>query len=197
MICGVNPYADALLTMLVLEKIPRDVYRFRDVYMPDEETVGLVCRVGGRNRRNYQEIITLFQSHPCYIRDEDNDFDSTFLTIYFSVPSYYEAFGRAVFGLTDREHPLDKFQRIVNDMSDGVDNEHTERMLQVGQELMGKILSGSEGEVSNEDGAVTIKSLSAEEAQRKIREGWTPVVVDTDDASILEDMGYEIDIQED
>lgn len=89
------------------------------------------------------------------------------------------------------------FAGVVDDMRDGVDNEQTKRMLEVGRELVQKIVDGEEGEVANEDGAVVIKSLSPEEAKRKISEGWTPMVVDTDDVPLLEDMGYEVDIEED
>jgi hypothetical protein len=59
------------------------------------------------------------------------------MTAYFSVPPHIHA-------ITDNTPPLEKFQKAVNDMKDGVDNETTQRMLQVGQEIISKITSGED-----------------------------------------------------
>lgn len=197
MICGINPYTQALLKVLVLDEIPHGEYRLRDVYMPTPDTIGLVCRTGGGNRRQYNEIIIMFQNHPCYVDDADDDFDETFMTVYFRVPPHFEALACAIHGITDNTPPLEKFQKAVNDMKDGVDNESTQRMLQVGQEIVEQITSGESGEIANEDGAVMVENLTPEEVEKKMQEGWRPMLVDKDDVSTLRDMGYEVNPEED
>jgi hypothetical protein len=59
MVCGINPFTQALLKVLVLDEVPHGEYLLRDVYMPTADRIGLVCRIGGGNREQYDAMIVL------------------------------------------------------------------------------------------------------------------------------------------
>ncbi len=103
---GQNQAADAILATLGLTR--EDVGRFRDCFVTEGE-IAVYTRNGGNNRecccsdgpacgaecRNPDTaqcactgcVIThRLPSHPLYVRDEDDDFDSTYATIYFRFP---------------------------------------------------------------------------------------------------------------
>jgi hypothetical protein len=67
-----------------------DVGRFRDAWVEKgedgEPVIAIYTRNGGGNRESYEEVITGLQAHPLYLRDADDDFDSTYATFYFSAP---------------------------------------------------------------------------------------------------------------
>lgn len=197
MICGTNPFTTPVLIALGLERIPKEAYRFRDVYINEEGEIGIVARIGGRNCRDYSQIYDLFRTHPCFIGDEDSEFDNTFATFYFSVPAYFEAMACGIASIQGVMHPLDRFRQAVDDMRDGVDTEQTQRMLEVGEKLISQIMSGETGKIETEEGGIVLQSLTKEQAIEKIRDGWRPIVVDTDDVDVLSDMGYDIEVQED
>lgn len=85
MIFGTNPLSDLLLATLGLTR--NDVGRFRDTYIANGE-IAVYTRNGGGNREDYMPD---FSKHPCYLRDEDDDYDCTYATIYFSYPAEYAA----------------------------------------------------------------------------------------------------------
>src|SRR5574338_468778 len=89
MIHGVNPLAGVLLHALGLT--PADVPRFRDCYWNGEH-ICLYTRTGGGNREYYDEPNDENGTGPWnsslravagFVRDEDDDFDSTYATFYF------------------------------------------------------------------------------------------------------------------
>lgn len=67
-----------------------DVGRFRDAWVEKgedgEPVIAIYTRNGGGNREDYEGVITALQAHPLYLRDADDDFDSTYATFYFHVP---------------------------------------------------------------------------------------------------------------
>lgn len=85
MIFGRQPGAEALLGLLHAVH-PIDPGRFRDAWI-EADTGGPVIRVhtrnGGGNRDTQAPSITSYQSHPWYVRDEDDEFDSTYADFYF------------------------------------------------------------------------------------------------------------------
>lgn len=88
MINGVNPATFFILPLLG-EKHPDDYPRFRDCFVTEDNEIAVYTRVGGGNRNEgfgEEEL----QSHPNFLRDEDDDFDSTYATYYFSVPEEWE-----------------------------------------------------------------------------------------------------------
>lgn len=100
---GENRLSDVLLKMLDLDR--ESVGRFRDCYLQDGK-IAVYTRNGGNNRDcwNYGEenaysekcdcpgcIITYrLPKNPYYLWDEDDEFDSTYATIYFSFPGKYK-----------------------------------------------------------------------------------------------------------
>ncbi|MFD7705586.1 hypothetical protein [Streptomyces sp. NPDC059786] len=67
-----------------------DVGRFRDAWVEKgengEPVIAIYTRNGGGNREDYQSVIADLQGHPLYLRDTDDDFDSTYATFYFRTP---------------------------------------------------------------------------------------------------------------
>lgn len=84
MIFGQNPAADLLLGVLGLTK--ESVGRFRDVFLTEDGEIAIYTRNGGGNREQYQETLDRLSTMPGWLRDEDDDFDCTYATIYFAVP---------------------------------------------------------------------------------------------------------------
>lgn len=107
---GVNQATFFILPMLG-EKHPDSYPRFRDCFIGElsnsdkddqfgipikvnditKKVISLYTRIGGGNRENYQEEIKELRSHPNYIKDYDDDFDSTFATFQFSIPEEFES----------------------------------------------------------------------------------------------------------
>lgn len=112
MMFGANPNTHAYLKMLGLT--PADVPRFRDCFLSKTDDgdvlIAIHTRTGGGNRDYYEseegcrynypeyfkgeDIPTGpwnddLRSVPGYLRDEDDEFDSTYATFYFKVPELY------------------------------------------------------------------------------------------------------------
>lgn len=80
---GENPMADALLAILGLAR--SDIPRYRDCYWTGEH-IAIHTRTGGGNREAYESGNEFLQSLPGFVRDADDEFDSTYATFYFKVP---------------------------------------------------------------------------------------------------------------
>lgn len=94
-----NKHSSFILAMLGLTE--QSVGRFRDAFISDGE-IAIYTRNGGGNRDCWDAeqpthdsgecpcagcVITYrLPKHPNYLRDQDDDFDSTYATIYFSIP---------------------------------------------------------------------------------------------------------------
>lgn len=87
MIACTCPIAGNILGWLGVQQ--GDVPRLRDAFLRDEGEHGLrfaiLTRVGGGNREYYTEQIALLRQHPDYIRDHDDDFDSTYAVFEFRI----------------------------------------------------------------------------------------------------------------
>lgn len=107
MVNGVQPATFFLLPML--GKHPNEYPRFRDcfageLYTDDEldgfgipvlkhgseEYISIYTRVGGGNREEYEKEIIDLQNSEGYVKDFDDDFDSTFATFVFKVPERFK-----------------------------------------------------------------------------------------------------------
>ena len=113
MIFGENSDADKLLAVLGLTK--EDFYRYRDAYLSEDGLIAVYTRGGGGNRgcycRDYwkedelnanghhADSVCVKQEknveHPLYVRDQDDDFDSTYATFYFRIPADADLVGIA------------------------------------------------------------------------------------------------------
>ena len=88
MLFGENPSTDEILALLGLTE--DDVERFRccwikyDAEYDEEPRIVILARTGGDNREQWpNEKLT---SHPCYIRDYDDDWDATYACYEFVMP---------------------------------------------------------------------------------------------------------------
>ena len=83
MIFGRNPWGLSIIKTLGLEH--DDFGRYRDCYVAQGE-IAVYTRCGGGNRPDYIEMFEKMRAHPLYLRDKDDDFDSTYATIWFKLP---------------------------------------------------------------------------------------------------------------
>ncbi len=96
---GENADADVLLAGLGLTR--GQVGRYRDVWVTAADEIAVYTRNGGGNRDCWSDepssnsdscdcagcvISYRLPQHPLYLRDEDDDFDSTYATVYFKAP---------------------------------------------------------------------------------------------------------------
>ena len=102
MLFGQNTKAEFILATLGLTK--DDVGRFRDCFVSGGE-IAVYTRNGGGNRECWDWMsddsacgecvgCTMTQEipkHPNYLCDVDDDFDSTYATIYYSIPEQFKA----------------------------------------------------------------------------------------------------------
>ena len=94
---GRNEVAPLILATLGLTTA--NVARFRDAFI-SEGKIAVYTRLGGGNRECYcengdkhdcyQAKIAFLQGHPNYLSDEDDDFDETYATFYFSIPPKWQ-----------------------------------------------------------------------------------------------------------
>jgi hypothetical protein len=86
---GTNPLAGMVLAMIGVAVA--DVPRFRDAYY-DGTHLCIHTRTGGGNRDDYAAGNDYLASIPGYVRDDDDDFDSTYATFYYLVPEQFAWF---------------------------------------------------------------------------------------------------------
>jgi len=85
MLHGFNEHVEELLEILNLSS--SDFGRFRDAYLNADGTEIIVfTRCGGGNREDYEWVFDDMESHPMYIRNEDDNYDCTYCSFYFKVP---------------------------------------------------------------------------------------------------------------
>ena len=102
LVFGRNPIAPIILEALALPESA--VGRFRDAFVSNGE-FAVYTRNGGGDREHFSLdgaeegedcfctgcIITYhLPKHPNYLRDEDDSFDCTYATVYFSIPEKYK-----------------------------------------------------------------------------------------------------------
>ncbi|MCP5018383.1 MAG: hypothetical protein GY938_24365 [Ketobacter sp.] len=135
MVHGQNPHAMMCILMLGSPDIPR----FRDAYIDDDE-IAIYTRTGGGNRtyyesaedckKNYPEYFfgpdnpsgpwnSDLRDHPGYLRDEDDEFDSTYATFYYSIPESFQGVVDALkdAGMCEVEKPNDKWVRVLKELN--------------------------------------------------------------------------------
>ena len=109
---GTQPTAGVALAMLGID--PGNVPRFRDAYFTfheDKPVVVIFTRTGGPNREDYAAGIDALTELPGYIFDEDDSFDCTYASFYFSVPAEYQE--RVITYLTEQGVPAEPADRMA------------------------------------------------------------------------------------
>ena len=125
--------------------------RFRDIHLStgDERSLDrgprivLFTRNGGGNRESYFYVFDILRAHPNYLRDYDDDFDSTYASIEFSIP---EKFRDAVAIMLDSSatyegKPMDRFSELIQKLqgSTGENDPDVQRAVEVGKDIFGKM----------------------------------------------------------
>lgn len=114
---GENPSTDRILDMLNLKR--EDFGRFRDVYLDSIGAVAMVyTRCGGGNREEYDYVYDELRKHPCYIRDYDDEYDSTYSYIEFAIPLKYQEEAKAMATGKKPETIQEKFEKEFKEMED-------------------------------------------------------------------------------
>lgn len=120
---GVNPLATLLLGMLNLDR--GEVGRFRDCFLTKgddgQPRIVIYTRNGGGNREEYQGVLDTLSKHPCWVRDYDDDFDSTYASIEFRVPEELRSLAEGLLGLqgTPPESVSARFKELVDQIKAG------------------------------------------------------------------------------
>lgn len=84
LLCGMNPNADQLLALVGLTR--DDIERFRNVFVEEDgKTLCVYTRTGGNNRDDYPN--EKMRRLDCWLRSEDDDFDSTYASDYLALPA--------------------------------------------------------------------------------------------------------------
>lgn len=145
-ILGFHPFAKHLISMLGIH--PNEYGRFRDIYLKkDEEKLKIIVftRNGGGNREQYQSVFDKLSKHPNYLKDYDDDNDSTYANIEFSIPNEYQQIAEEIFTVAPEERGLNLFKYVIENMNSS-QNPFAERALQVGQEIIKKINDSSQND---------------------------------------------------
>jgi len=157
---GINPLAPLLLTMLGLKQ--EDVGRLRDCFLSTKDDNGndvndglvSICvytRNGGGNRDDYQEVIDNLSKHPCYLMDKDDNFDSTYCSIFFKIPEEYMDKINSVFkdfGTTCPEdvvpkRPHERFTQLMNKLTSGdMEDPQVKNALEMGKKIFSELEKG-------------------------------------------------------
>ena len=126
---GINHLAGPLLIALKLS--PRVIPRFRDTYVtkdpqnPDEVVILVYTRTGGGNRPFYEAQNpdnldgpwnSTLRENPHYLRDEDDQLDSTYAKFYFKLPDELVEFKAKLLEIAEPT-PEEKWQATLDAIS--------------------------------------------------------------------------------
>ena len=121
MLLGTDPYAPVVIGLLGFA--PTDIPRLRDAYInmddPKEPTLVIYTRTGGGNRSGYLAENDKMQAWPGYIRDYDDEFDSTYAHFEYKIPDEHR---HVVLELIDKgiangfpfKKPMDRFKDAMD-----------------------------------------------------------------------------------
>jgi len=155
MLFGMNEMSDFILATLGLSK--SGVGRFRDCYIEKSEDrkyrIAVYTRNGGGNREHWDDdkeegencdcpgciISHKLPYHDLYIMDKDDDFDSTYATIYFNLPPEYEK-ELIQWAIAEPKTASDKFLALIESMNNGEQTPLVKNALQVGNRILDDII---------------------------------------------------------
>ena len=134
MMCGSNPAAGRLLAAINLD--PNTIPRFRDVWINDDMTeITVHTRTGGGNRDDYEEQNDAMAAHPLYLRDCDDDFDSTFADFTFRLPEEEKAKLLAEIAEANKDTPPEHKEQIMEAITKEPREKFDEVMAAMGSDL--------------------------------------------------------------
>ena len=154
---GVHPEAHILLSWLELKE--DDFYRFRDCYFSkDGKRIIVFTRCGGPNRKDYETMYTVMKNNPLYIRDYDDDYDNTYSSIEFIIPSKYQTMAESMFKKADTLTGAEKFQNLFTLMENNPDEAFKDPRVKKVTENLEQAFANPTGQINtilvNPDGTV-------------------------------------------
>lgn len=109
---GENKNSDILLGVIGLCK--KDFGRYRDIYLnPEGDTITVLTRLGGLNRKDYEEEINKIKKNELYIKDYDDEYDNTYAYFEFKVPEKYSKMCKTI---TPKENRLSLKEMFDNEI---------------------------------------------------------------------------------
>ena len=166
-----NPASPYLLAALGIDQDTQDEWplgRMRDMYTSEDGSkIFIFTRNGpsgmGLSEEERDKINTNFEKHPQFVRWFLDDFDSTYCTYEFNTPEEYLELVQGIAEVTDTIPPLVRFNKLVEDMKAGKDNEQVANAKKVGEKLFEglerKLSGGKDEHIKTEDGSIDIVGL--------------------------------------
>ena len=141
---GINKQTSLILALLGLGV--GSFGRLRDTFVKKDEggswSILVFTRNGGDNRTDYKDVFEALRAHPNYLRDYDDEYDSTYATIEFSVPKKRLEVIEHIHEMQgDRVMPSEAFKSLLTKLSDNKsqDDPEVQRALNVGRKIFGEI----------------------------------------------------------
>jgi len=162
---GENPLSGLLLSALGILK--RDVPRYRDVFLVEEEgklRIMIHTRTGGGNRAFYDSQESCRANYPndfddedadhpagpwnddlralpTFVRDEDSKDDATYANFFFDVPLAFSSMIALLHEMTKGkiERPETRWTKLFEDLKAGAHTPDGKRALEVGAEVMKRL----------------------------------------------------------
>lgn len=139
-VVGVHPFAKLIIVMMGVGLDEYPLGRVRDAYLKkydDELRVLVFTRNGGGNREDYQEVFEALKKHPNYIRDYDDNFDTTYATIEFSVPEQFKEQFEEMYEVAPEERGMVFFRRVVENLGnpEAKDDVYVKRCMEFGKKI--------------------------------------------------------------
>jgi len=148
-IFGTNPASDMLLAMLKFNNV-NEIGRYRDVSLKRDLEAGLqvviFTRMGGGNRENYEKEINFLKSKKGYVRDYDDEYDSTYANFVFEIPDKFKDLCEKVAKDVGTKQPMEKFKEMLTDMNSEKSTPATMQAKIVGEKIFSKIEKASKGD---------------------------------------------------
>lgn len=84
-------FRDCFIWNTYRSSIEKDMFWIPKMETTNSDTISVYTRVWWWNRESYQEAIDKLRAHENYLEDYDDEFDSTFATFVFSVPTKWKS----------------------------------------------------------------------------------------------------------
>lgn len=125
MLFSTNENSAELLRMIGLDS--NSFVRFRDCYLNKDGSVLIVyTRLGGGNREYYEETIDFLRDNKYYLKDYDEEYDTTYAYFEFKIPSEYLNRTKELYAGEDPKTIKEKFEEEFTKL-DNDDPEALER----------------------------------------------------------------------
>ena len=130
--------------------------RVRDAWITEDgKTIGVLHRNYGEE---WQELNDRVAKMPMFIANCATD-DYSYWWYEFSVHEKLLAVARQIAEMTDNENCFTRYQKLIDDLNDGKQNEATQYAVEAGKKIVGAILDEKDTVVEHGDGSVVVSSF--------------------------------------